>query len=269
MSSCSEDIPRKKLKKQKKKPVRFLITIGLTAVIVCCLGRSLPYLWKVHREKNDYEKLTDQVKQKDHRKKTKDNDFSVDFAELEKINPDICAWIRFDHPDQIPVSYPVLCSRNGYSYLHRDIYRRYSFSGSLFLECGNNRNFYSRKDMSKLIYGHNMNNGTMFGSLKKYRSPDFYQKNRCFTVYTPKAVYRYRIFACFDTTADSFVYQTGMKSDTRKYRSYLHALQRHSLFRTVRCPSDQTPVVVLSTCARHGTDIRFVVCGKLYYNYDN
>ena len=39
-------------------------------------------------------------------------------------------------------------------------------------------------DLYNIIYGHNMNNGSMFGSLKKYKDEGFWKKNQYFTVYT-------------------------------------------------------------------------------------
>ena len=33
-------------------------------------------------------------------------------------------------------------------------------------------------DLYNIIYGHNMNNGSMFGSLKKYKDEGFWKKNQ-------------------------------------------------------------------------------------------
>ena len=42
-------------------------------------------------------------------------------------------------------------------------------------------------DLYNIIYGHNMNNGSMFGSLKKYKDEGFWKKDQYFTA-IPKAL---------------------------------------------------------------------------------
>lgn len=61
-------------------------------------------------------------------------------------------------------------------------------------------------DLYNIIYGHNMNNGSMFGSLKKYKDEGFWKKNQYFTVYTESTAYRYQIFSYEDAVNGGNVY---------------------------------------------------------------
>ena len=64
-------------------------------------------------------------------------------------------------------------------------------------------------DLYNIIYGHNMNNGSMFGSLKKYKDEGFWKKNQYFTVYTESTAYRYQIFSYEDAVVGGNVYKVG------------------------------------------------------------
>ena len=64
--------------------------------------------------------------------------------------------------------------------------------GSIYTESGNARDF---SDFNTVLYGHNMKNGTMFGSLKQYRDPDFLAQHRTILIYTPTEKRVYRVFA--------------------------------------------------------------------------
>ena len=87
-------------------------------------------------------------------------------APLFEQNSECIGWICI--PDT-EVDYPVMyTSEQPQKYLRLDFYGQYSVSGVPFLEgrC-------SLEGDHLIIYGHNMKNGTMFGSLKQYTGPTF------------------------------------------------------------------------------------------------
>ena len=90
----------------------------------------------------------------------------IRFDELKEKNPDIVAWIRSDDPESTGIDYPVLYSGDNEKYLRRDLYGEEHIAGSIFLEGLNRPDF---TDYYTIIYGHNMNDGSMFGGLKKYK----------------------------------------------------------------------------------------------------
>ena len=53
-----------------------------------------------------------------------------------------------------------------------------------------------------------MNDGSMFGSLKKYKEEGFWKENQYFTVYSETTAYRYRIFLQ-DAVNGGDVYKVG------------------------------------------------------------
>lgn len=85
---------------------------------------------------------------------------TVDFAALWEQNEDVYAWITV--PGTL-VDYPVLQhpSDDEY-YLHHTIDHVEGLPGSIYSETVNAKDF---TDMNTILYGHNMKNDTMFGSL--------------------------------------------------------------------------------------------------------
>ena len=115
----------------------------------------------------------------------------VNFAVYQKINKDIYAWIRIPGT---PIDYPIL-NRKGDNeyYLKRNYYRYADTRGSIFTEDYNNRDF---NDPVTLIYGHNMRNGSMFGSIQKtYTKKSFMQSHKELQIILPDKTYTYEIFA--------------------------------------------------------------------------
>lgn len=86
-------------------------------------------------------------------------------------NTDCIGWISIDGTN---ISYPVMHTPNDpQKYLRRSFHGQYSQSGVPFLDwrC-------STDGGTRIIYGHNMKNGTMFSDLKKYLNTDFLNAHR-------------------------------------------------------------------------------------------
>ena len=93
-------------------------------------------------------------------------DVKVEFDKLKAENPDAIGWIRFDNQDELGINYPILYSGDNQKYLRTDLHGNSHIAGCIFLEGLNKSDF---SDYYNIIYGHNMNDGSMFGSLKKYK----------------------------------------------------------------------------------------------------
>ena len=94
----------------------------------------------------------------------------IDFDKLKKLNPEIIAWIYIPG---LKISYPVMHTGDNNKYLHTTYRGTYAYAGSIFMDCDNDPDFYDRHT---IIYGHNMNNGTMFGRLRRcidFANPPF------------------------------------------------------------------------------------------------
>ena len=183
----------------------------------------------------------------------------VDFEELEAVNEEIIGWIRIGALD---LSYPVAQSSDNDYYLHRTFERQDNFAGCIFLNCSNSRYF---TDQNTIIYGHNMKNGSMFGTLKNLQDQELYDKNPFFWIYTKQFIYQYRIFSCAVVSKEGDNYRTRFTTD--EFTDFLAARQSDSLVDNhgLQVSADDR-IVTLSTCT--GDDsTRFIVQGVLKQVY--
>lgn len=181
---------------------------------------------------------------------------SVDFSALQAQNTDVKGWL---YSEGTVINYPVMQSLDNDYYLHRLYDRSYNASGSLFID------YLCPGDFSgpiAIIYGHHMNDGSMFASLGNYRNQDYYEAHPVMYLNTPNGNYRVDLFSGFITASDSTVYTVRFESD-EAYQAYLLKMKAFSDFESDVTPTVDDRIVVLSTCTYEYNDARYVVFGKL------
>lgn len=181
---------------------------------------------------------------------------SVDFTGLLATNTDVIGWIF--SPETV-INYPVVMAEDNYYYLHRNIYGEYSGGGSIFADCLCERDFSLK---NTIIYGHHMNDGSMFASIRNYRKQEYYDAHPVMYLNTPEQNYRVEIFAGYITDADSDSYSVSF-ADQQEYLSFLQKMQSQSNFTTDVKLGPEDRIITLSTCSYEYYDARYVIQGKL------
>ncbi len=189
-------------------------------------------------------------------------DLAVDFDSLHGENSEVIGWIT---ADGLPISYPLMQSKDNEYYLTHDLNFSESNAGSIFLDSSASPTF---SDAWSIIYGHNMKDRSMFGSLKSYRDDeDFYGENGYFTIYTRYTAYRYRIFAYGDLDADDSLYSMKL-SWGDEFNSVVKSILHDSLRDTGVTVREKSHIVTLSTCSGD-EETRFTVHGVLVDEYQS
>ena len=186
----------------------------------------------------------------------------VDFVKLKKINPDIYAWINI--PGTV-IDYPIVrnADDNAY-YLTHTVENKKSAYGAIYTEDYNDMDF---ADFNTVIYGHNMKNGTMFGSLKKYRNKSFFDENREINVYMPGRIMKYRIFAAHITDDRHILLSYDFKNESvrNEYISDIFSNKNMSSLFDQEIPlTADDRIITLSTCTGKPEE-RYLVQGVLIY----
>ncbi len=109
---------------------------------------------------------------------------------LESYNNDIKGWLKIEGAG---IDYAVCQSDNDNYYMTHNQEGKKSRFGALFLSASDT--FERDGDKNIVIYGNNMKDGSMFGSLKKYRNINFYKQNPSFNLYYSDQEESYIIFA--------------------------------------------------------------------------
>lgn len=180
----------------------------------------------------------------------------IDFAALQEKNPDVYAWITVPGTE---VDYPILQSPEDDSYyLTHTIDRKEAPEGAIYTESLNSKDF---TDPNTVIYGHNMRNDSMFGSLHLFEDRDFFNEHRDMTIYLPDQILHYRIFGAYvydnRHILESFDFQ-----DPVQFQGYLDSVfqlksMSNNLDTSMQVTSDDK-IVTLSTCNGNDTQ-RYLV----------
>ena len=193
---------------------------------------------------------------------------SVDFKELMEINPDIYAWIYIPNTN---VDYPVAQSgkdNDDSFYLSHNVYKNYQFSGTIYSEKKNARDF---SDPVTVLYGHNMLNGSMFASLHNFSDKEFFDNNNTMFIFTKDKVLTYLIYSAYQYD-DRHILNSFDMTDNTSLRLYLDTtLTQRPYYCNIREGVELTTddhIVTLSTCMPGGGNVRYLVQGVLVNEED-
>ncbi|MCQ2478811.1 MAG: class B sortase [Clostridia bacterium] len=187
----------------------------------------------------------------------------IDFKSLKAANPDIYGWITVDGTK---VDYPILRSgpdKEEDFYLTHDYTGEEKRYGSIFMQRLNAEDF---TDSNTVLYGHNMLSGAMFGTLKKFKSQEFFDQNRNIYIYTPENIYRYEICAAYVSDNKNIMrsYNFHMLTGYQRFITLCLTSQNNksALIREELPVFVEDKIITLSTCTSNDTE-RYIVVGKL------
>ena len=181
---------------------------------------------------------------------------SVDFNSLLAQNSQVVGWIY--SPNTV-ISYPVLKGGDNDYYLHHTLTGAENASGSIFMDA------VCEPDLSgdnTILYGHHMNNGSMFASLAHYKQTGYLEEHPTLYYYTPTQNYMLQVFACFVTGGDSDVYAFNFAT-RQEFQEFINRMYSRSNFDTGVEVSSSDHIMTLSTCSYEYDDARYVVLCKI------
>ena len=188
-------------------------------------------------------------------------DIPVDFAQIQAQNPDAYAWISI--PGTL-VDYPMMQNADETDYyLNHTFERGYGLPGSIYTRNDTAQDF---SDPCTVVYGHNMKNDTMFGSLHEYEKADFFadMANRSIYTYSPNAIREWTIFAAVEYS-DVLLTAAYDFGDSLEKQAFLDSLRTSRGSYDDEVPVDgDSRLIVLSTCVGGNRDtVRYLVVGVL------
>ncbi|WP_164716241.1 class B sortase [Paenibacillus whitsoniae] len=171
---------------------------------------------------------------------------------LRTINQEVVGWL---HVDGTEVDYPILQHADNDYYLNVDAAGRQSMYGSIFMDY---RSDFERSQQNIVIYGHNMLDGSMFGSLQRYKSRAFFNEHRVITLETPSQQTEWEIFSVYTINAQkdrvdvAYANEQGLLQAALSYRE-------KSLFPAPPFPHNPDRLLTLVTCSNETDDTRLVL----------
>lgn len=187
----------------------------------------------------------------------------IDFEALWKSNKDIYAWIEI--PGTL-VNYPVLQhpTDDGY-YLNHTVEKAEGLPGSIYSESVHAKDFSS---INTVLYGHNMRNDSMFGSLHDYEDRTFFEENPYVYIYLPERTLVYEIFAA-SKFSDAYLPTYCLYDQEKSFDSFIEEIKDCAV-----CVNEEMDVpfgsriLTLSTCIGNDAAHRFLVEAVLIDEYE-
>ena len=179
----------------------------------------------------------------------------VDFEALAEESSSIIGWI---YSEGTPINYPIVQGEDNQYYLRKLANGEYNYGGSIFADF---RNTPDLSDRNTLIYGHNLTDDSMFGTLIEYKKQDYYEKRPHLWILTPEMAYRVDLVAGVVTPSDSDAYTLFESQEA--LHSYLADAVSQSKFQSNVDIGSVERIVTLSTCSYEFNAARFVVIGSL------
>jgi sortase B len=180
----------------------------------------------------------------------------LDFEALNQRFPGVVAWIKLEGT---AIDYPVMHGTDNDYYLAHLPDGTPHRSGSIFLDY---RNSFDFSDKSISLYGHESRTQDMFGSLKNFRSQEFFEASPAIYLYTPRVDYEIVLIAAY--LVDSTVETPPMQfSGDDEFFAYIENVKSRSFITSdfEVLPDDR--IVHLCTCAYDFDNARLVLVGVL------
>lgn len=184
-----------------------------------------------------------------------------ELAELYVLNPDLVGWLTIPETN---VDYPVVQRPEDVDYyLYRDFYGNHDAHGCLYAreQCD-----VAAPSDNITIYGHRMNDQTMFAHVGNYEKKSFWEEHPYLFFDTLTERHTYQIISVFVTSATAgqgFQYHLFVDAaDQAEFDDFIATCKAYSIYDTGLTAQYGDKLLTLSTCEYGQKNGRLVVVAK-------
>ena len=200
----------------KKRSLSSILLPVFTAIFVVCLIVLMVIFVGYWQGSKSYDDVTQQAFSGASIQEATPLDTVIDWDALRETNPDTIAWIYIPGTD---INYPIVQTTNNEKYLKTDFQGETNWVvsyGALFLDYHCSADF---SNQNNFVYGHNMNNGSMFAQITNLANNDTFNETRTVYLFTPTCNYKLESFALLHVDANDTLVQpsTGTSEQQSEY----------------------------------------------------
>lgn len=153
------------------------------------------------------------------------------------------------------ISYPIMQAEDNDKYLRALMNGEYSIGGTLFVDYRCEGALDARYS---IVYGHNMDDGSMFGSITSYKDESYYQEHKTFEIYSGEKMYTYYVYAAMQVPVDNEMGIFTIPSTDEEFMSSMQMLREQNSYDMDDIEiSTDSKVVVLATCIDYPRDYNY------------
>ena len=219
----------------------------LLFIVICFVG-VVYYFYKVfiwNKSLNDNSTLKSEIDElviiEDDEESN--NKFNIDFESLKKKNNDTVAYIKVNNTK---IDYVVVKGKDNDYYLHHNFNKKWNVAGWVFADYHNK---FDESDKNIVIYGHNMKNGSMFGTLKTILNKKWYKnkKNNIVNLVTENGEYSYQVFSIYSIDSEDYYINTKFKNN-KEFDKFVKKIKSRSIYNYKVDVSGNDKILTLSSC---------------------
>ncbi len=237
---------KNKSKKYKKAILNLVIYIMLLSILLY----SGIKIYKWYKDKTNNNKIAEQIRDtvivEEKNEDENKEESKVDFNKLKEQNSDAVAWIKVNNTN---IEYPVVKGSNNSFYLNHSFDKSNNSAGWIFADY---RNKFDNTDKNIVIYGHNMKDNSMFGSLKNILNSDWYdnEENTNIILYTENEKCIYKVFSIYKIESEDYYIKKEF-SDDNNFEQFVNTIKKRSIKEFNTDVSKDDNILTLSTCANN------------------
>ncbi len=235
-------------KNSKKKNKSIVILSILRIIFIIALIISIIYIIKWYIDSKQNKVIEQKVSEAitiENKEDSKDNEYKIDFEKLKEINNEIVAWLKVRGTD---IEYSVVQADDNNYYLKRNLKKEYNIAGWVFADY---KNKLDGTDKNIIIYGHNMRDDSMFGTLKNVLKEQWYnnQENYIINFITENRQEKYQVFSVYQIVNEDYYIDTEFENN--EFEDFIKTLKSRSIKDFNIEVTKEDTILTLSTCANN------------------
>lgn len=181
--------------------------------------------------------------------KSNNNIYKIDFKKLKEQNPDTVAYIKVNNTN---IDYIVVKGNDNDYYLHHSFRQKPNTAGWVFASY---QNKIDGTDKNIVIFGHNMRDGSMFGTLKRVLTKKWYNNkdNQSIKLVAEQGTFTYKVFSVYQVMPEDYYIQTDFNND-KQYANFLKTIKARSINDFGISITKDDSILTLSTCSSTGKE---------------
>ena len=247
---------RKQAKKNGVSSGLLIAVIILAAAVLVFCAIKLIGISKSYSDSADYYNgITDQVAGGEQNVRGHAS-LNWNYSALLELCEDAVGYI---YQKDTAISYPIMQTEDNDKYLRALMNGEYSIGGTLFVDYRCEGALDARYS---IVYGHNMDDGSMFGSITSYKDESYYQEHKTFEIYSGEKMYTYYVYAAMQVPVDNEMGIFTIPSTDEEFMNSMQLLREQNSYDMDNIEiSTDSKVVVLATCIDYPRDYdyRYIV----------
>lgn len=254
---------KKKGKHFKILKTKYRIIIFLLFIVIIVSAIYIIKHLEADEEVQEESKLLNSVEIEESKITEEKTERMLQVEELQKENSDIVGWIEIEGTN---INYPVLQAEDNSYYMNHNYKKEENTYGSIFLDKDYD---WSLPSSNLLLYGHNLQNGSLFHDILNYKDKSYYEEHPTIRFTTEKEDCEYDIIAAFysrvyyKSEKDVFRYYYFINAENEEeYDEFVKNAKKASIYETGKSAEYGDQLITLSTCSYHTEDGRFAVVAR-------